>query len=521
MELLETNTHAENHIYCLGCYIVLNSSSLNYDYHINNEALISILKRNVLQLCDICKEEARATENFLRKVKNNLIILEKSTSNETLPSKINDNELLILDEDKEKLVNLDYAVKVKKEEPSSDAEDFDHDYESLSNQANEIIIEIKKEDGRSKNSGLKKSLQTKLRRLKKKNEIYFHNNLSEKVLIISVSRTQCLKDREKMLKGHKFLNSKYKCKNCVKGFSFGSVFEKHLLKHDKASGAHECDICKLRFKTKEKLICHMRYHQRRYKCIECDFVRVCRQTVVDHYLCSHKKQEAGLFPCQFCSKIFNKHLSEVSNAEKPQLKHVCTECGKAFHAPSSLKNHMIKHTSGRNYYCVECDKAFKTDLALKRHWKITSAHAEYSDLPYKCDHCHKRFGINRDLERHMNRVHLNIKPFTCDHCDKAYVNEWSLKDHKRFAHEGQKRPRKFPCNICEKVFDRNSTRKAHIRTHTGERPYVCPDCPAKFKQAGTLGTHMKLVHLKLTRDGRPKQSIKGPISETCSRVSIF
>ncbi|VVD05993.1 unnamed protein product [Leptidea sinapis] len=167
MELFETNTHAENHIYCLGCYIVLNSSSLNYDYHINNEALISILKRNVLQLCDICKEEARATENFLRKVKNNLIILEKSTSNETLPSKINDNELLILDEDKEKLVNLDYA--------------------SLSNQANEIIIEIKKEDGRSKNSGLKKSLQTK----------------------------------EKMLKGHKFLNSKYKCKNCVKGFSFG------------------------------------------------------------------------------------------------------------------------------------------------------------------------------------------------------------------------------------------------------------------------------------------------------------
>ncbi|CAG9796064.1 unnamed protein product [Diatraea saccharalis] len=60
--------------------------------------------------------------------------------------------------------------------------------------------------------------------------------------------------------------------------------------------------------------------------------------------------------------------------------------------------------------------------------------------------------------------------------------------------------------MCDKVFDRNQILKSHIRTHTGERPYQCTKCPAQFSQASVLGTHVKLIHLKLARNGRPKAS---------------
>lgn len=51
----------------------------------------------------------------------------------------------------------------------------------------------------------------------------------------------------------------------------------------------------------------------------------------------------------------------------------------------------------------------------------------------------------------------------------------------------------FPCNLCTRVFSRRYNLKAHIRTHTGERPYKCTygDCSASFAQQSSLGKHMK------------------------------
>jgi hypothetical protein len=55
---------------------------------------------------------------------------------------------------------------------------------------------------------------------------------------------------------------------------------------------------------------------------------------------------------------------------------------------------------------------------------------------------------------------------------------------------------KYPCQYCKKAFTRPSSLRIHTYSHTGERPYVCPDpsCGRKFSVQSNLKRHAKVHH---------------------------
>jgi KRAB domain-containing zinc finger protein len=65
--------------------------------------------------------------------------------------------------------------------------------------------------------------------------------------------------------------------------------------------------------------------------------------------------------------------------------------------------------------------------------------------PFRCMLCQKDFGLNSDLQIHIERVHEQKKRFQCELCKFTSFHHIDLRRHIECVHEKMK---PFKCNIC-------------------------------------------------------------------------
>lgn len=223
-----------------------------------------------------------------------------------------------------------------------------------------------------------------------------------------------------------------------------------------------------------------------------------------------KKEVVDLYPVDlylddFLNEDYEvKPLKRNKKNKKSNLKPVCDVCGYRAVCKSALERHVVKHTKVKHFLCSSCNKQYSSKESLQRHqemrhgqvfqknkkWKKVDKRSQrHKSYPVQCTECGRLVASRSAMVTHL-RTHTGERPFECNHCDAKFVTKGSLKKHLDL--HAVDRERKYTCEMCGSSFYRKNEIITHIRIHTDERPYKCSLCPRAFKQVSTYIRHRRI-----------------------------
>ncbi|XP_026482983.1 trafficking kinesin-binding protein milt-like [Ctenocephalides felis] len=110
--------------------------------------------------------------------------------------------------------------------------------------------------------------------------------------------------------------------------------------------------------------------------------------------------------------------------------------------------------------------------------------------PFQCVYCSQSFTRNDNLLVHI-KIHTQETPYKCPECHKQFSPQQRyLARHSKIHTED----RPYKCTTCQGL-QNPSHLTNHTRTHTGERPYTCQVCNNRYSNPATLGHNVK-THMK-------------------------
>lgn len=159
----------------------------------------------------------------------------------------------------------------------------------------------------------------------------------------------------------------------------------------------------------------------------------------------------------------------------------CPVCTKYFENEKILMMHPCEGRDG-SYSCPHCTSpAFSTAAELVNHVceGLDNSKSRNSAKIYTCVFCKREYNCHTPYLYHV-RHHTSDKPYPCPECGKSFRLNQGLKVT-------------IFVTIYSFIDWRNDVwfkNQVHMRNHTGEKPFKCEQCPAAFKQKPFLLDHI-------------------------------
>lgn len=216
----------------------------------------------------------------------------------------------------------------------------------------------------------------------------------------------------------------------------------------------------------------------------------------------HHNTHTGRQPvkCTLCDETFRRYSNMVQHRDRhhfnkrAKVRDFVCQCGAVFHSRAKLQWHQETH-DGKPKACSYCSDKFVHASSLTRHVRRT--HNEYF-LPDKgktgalaqnvpCPVC-KQVYLRSNLRAHL-LTHSGQRPHSCVVCNKSFTTKWNLKLH-RWTHAARS-AKPFRCTLCSGAFVRRAEFVAHMHAHRAQRPYTCNICGCQFIRKYNCQRHVR------------------------------